>query len=90
MGLPGLVAKVLWRKIVSYFGQPTYKIFLTDSTAPAVVDDMKKITELVESGKVKPVLDGKTYQLTTESLHDMIKASMSSRSKGKLIMKVAA
>jgi NADPH:quinone reductase-like Zn-dependent oxidoreductase len=87
-GLPGMVVKVLWRKFVSYFGQPTYKIFLTDSTPPAVVENMKKITELVEGGKVKPVLDGKTYTLTNESLHDMIKDSMSNRSKGKLIMKI--
>jgi NADPH:quinone reductase-like Zn-dependent oxidoreductase len=30
-----------------------------------VVNDMKKIAELVEAGKVKPVLDDRKFELTT-------------------------
>jgi NADPH:quinone reductase len=87
--MPVYLMKVLWRKLMSYFGSPTYKVFLTSSRPPEVVEDMKKLTELVESGKVKPVLDDRRFELTTESLLDMIKASMSHRAKGKLVMKVA-
>eukprot|EP00529_Nitzschia_sp_RCC80_P031203 CAMPEP_0113493502 /NCGR_PEP_ID=MMETSP0014_2-20120614/28624_1 /TAXON_ID=2857 /ORGANISM="Nitzschia sp." /LENGTH=360 /DNA_ID=CAMNT_0000387365 /DNA_START=52 /DNA_END=1134 /DNA_ORIENTATION=+ /assembly_acc=CAM_ASM_000159 len=87
-GLPGYLLKVAWRKLVSYFGQPTYRFFLTDTTAPGVVESMTKLTELVESGKVKPFLDGRTFELTTEGLLGISKASMSGRAKGKLIMKI--
>lgn len=87
--LPVYFAKVIWRKLMSYFGSsPAYQFFLTNTTAPAVVDDMKKITELVEAGKVKPVLDDRRFELTTKSLLDLIQASMSHRAKGKLVMKV--
>jgi NADPH:quinone reductase-like Zn-dependent oxidoreductase len=154
---PMLVAKVLWRKFVSLVGYgPQYTIFLTDSTSPAVTNDMNKLSELIEKGQLKPVLDGRTckdqcgcdcqdcrngecnckcsndqcdcdcqackngsckcskaqcscdcqgckngkcsgcevcnqgvYKLTTKSIHEMIKASMSHHAKGKLVLKVA-
>jgi NADPH:quinone reductase-like Zn-dependent oxidoreductase len=69
-------------------GTTNYKVFLTNTKAPAVTEDMEKITELIEAGKVKPFLDGRSFELTTEGVHEMIKVSMSHRAKGKLILKV--
>ncbi|KAG7344573.1 alcohol dehydrogenase [Nitzschia inconspicua] len=86
--LPVFLIKVVWRKLLSYFGSPAYKIFLTNSNPPEVVNDMKTITDLVEAGKVKPVLDERRFELTTDSLLDMIRVSMSHRAKGKLVMQV--
>lgn len=90
VGPGSMIARVLYRKAMSLFGGPAYDIFMTDTTAPAISEDMKKLTELVESGKVKPVLDGRSFELTTESMHKMIEASMSNRVKGKLILKVSS
>jgi alcohol dehydrogenase len=87
-GMVGLIASTMWRKFMSYFGGPAYHLFLTNTSPPDVVNDMKKITELVESGKVSPVLDGRSFQLETDSIHELMKASMSGRAKGKLILKV--
>mmetsp|Transcript_4202 Transcript_4202/g.5527 ORF Transcript_4202/g.5527 Transcript_4202/m.5527 type:complete len:332 (+) Transcript_4202:20-1015(+) len=88
-GLPGMIPGILWRKFMSNFGYPAYSIFLTDTSAPAVAADMAKITEMVEAGKVKPVLDERVFELTTESVHEMVKASMSHRTKGKLVLTVS-
>jgi NADPH:quinone reductase-like Zn-dependent oxidoreductase len=83
------VPKMLWRKMYGkVISGPQYSLFLTDTTPPAVVTDMQKMTELVESGSVKPVLDKSQYELTTEGVLDMIKASKTHRAKGKLILKV--
>jgi alcohol dehydrogenase len=87
-GVPKLIMQVLWRKLMSNFGNPGYTFFLTDTTAPAVTEDMTKLTEFVEAGKVTPFLDERKFELTTESVHDLIKASMSHRAKGKLVLKV--
>ena len=73
---------------MSNFGGPTYNFCITDATAPAVGKDMQTITELVESGKVKPVLDPRQFTSTTDSIHEMVKASMSHRAKGKLVVTV--
>lgn len=89
VSLPMVFAKTMWRKFVSVFGfGPSYKIFLTSTRAPGVVTDMKILTDLVEAKKVKPVLYDQSFELTTESLHDMIQASMTHKAKGKLVMKV--
>lgn len=82
---PGIV----FRKVAALFGAPPYIIFLTKSSAPTVGPDMAKITEMVEAGKVKPVVDDRVFELTTESMHEMCKAMMSHRTKGKLVMTVA-
>lgn len=50
---------------------------------------MKKITEMVETGKLKPVLDDSSYELTTKSVLELVKASMSHRAKGKLVLTVS-
>lgn len=87
-GLPGMIASTMWRKFMSYFGGPAYCLFRTITKAPDVINDMNKITELVESGKVCAVLDGRSFELETDSIHELMKASMSGRAKGKLILKV--
>mmetsp|Transcript_14399 Transcript_14399/g.23782 ORF Transcript_14399/g.23782 Transcript_14399/m.23782 type:complete len:82 (+) Transcript_14399:786-1031(+) len=79
---------MMWRKLKSIVGTPKYQMFLTDSTDPAVTKDMATLTEMVESGKIEPVLDERTFELTTKSVHDMVEASMSHRAKGKLVLKV--
>lgn len=83
-GLLGMATGILWRKLASNFGSHEYNIFLTNVNAP----DMKKLSEFVEAGKVKPILDDRDFELSTESLNEMMAASMSHRTKGKLVMTV--
>lgn len=85
-GLVGMIPGILWRKVMSMVGGHSYDIFMKGSKAPLVVEGMQKMTELVEAGKVKAVLDQTSYELTTKSIHDMIRASMSHRAKGKLVL----
>ena len=86
---PVILGKIMWRKLSALiFGTPRYQFFLTD-TKDTVGASMQKMTELVESGSVKPVLDDKQYELTTDGVHAMIKRSMTHRAKGKLVVKVA-
>lgn len=88
-GLLNTVSNVVWRKLKGgVTGGPQYKLFLTDTKYDGCANDMAKITEMVEAGKVKPVLDERRFELTTEGVHDFIKASMSHRAKGKLILQV--
>lgn len=88
-GLVKTMAGAAFRMVKSMFpGTANYKIFLTSTKPPAVTEDMKKLTKLVEAGKVKPILDGRSFELTTEGVHEMIEASMSHRAKGKLILNV--
>merc|ERR1719491_2264855 len=65
-----------------------YGTFLTDTKAPSVITDMKQLTKFVESGAVKALVDERDFQLTTESVGDIVKASMSHRTKGKLVLSV--
>jgi NADPH:quinone reductase-like Zn-dependent oxidoreductase len=87
--LPVMLMGIAWRKFMSMFMGPAYLLFLTNTKAPTVETDFAKLTELIETGKVKPLLEEKKFELTTESLHEMIKASMSHRTKGKLIMTIS-
>jgi len=89
--IASIMRAVLWRNAVGLFGfaGPTYKVFLTSTDAPGVAADMRKLTELVEAGKVKPLVDARAFELTTASLGDLIKASMTHRTKGKLVMTVS-
>ena len=84
-----IIGKSLWRKLKGNLtGGPFYNLFLTNTKYEGIGKDMAKMTELVESRKVKPVLDERRFELTTESVHDFIKVSMSHRAKGKLILQV--
>lgn len=65
-----------------------YTFFRVKTSPPDVAQDMKILTELVEAEQVKPVIVPRSFELTTESLHAMMEASMSNRSKGKLVMKI--
>jgi NADPH:quinone reductase-like Zn-dependent oxidoreductase len=89
--IASIMRAVLWRNAVGLFGLvgPTYKVFLTSTDAPGVTADMKKLTELVEAGEVKPLVDAREFELTTASLGDLIKASMTHRTKGKLVATVS-
>lgn len=88
-GMVTTIANMFWRKLKSFFGSPSYSVCITNTKAPDVIADMKTITEFVEAGKVKPVMDDKAYELTTKSIHDLIRASMSHRAKGKLVLTVS-
>jgi NADPH:quinone reductase-like Zn-dependent oxidoreductase len=84
-----MLSGIVWRVAKSLIGSPKYRIFMTNVSPPRVHLDMKTLTDLVESGKVKPLLDdSQQFELTTESLHAMIKASMSHHAKGKLVLTV--
>jgi NADPH:quinone reductase-like Zn-dependent oxidoreductase len=83
----GMVPGIVNRKFWSNFGFPTYRWLLVDGTKQA---DLVAITGLVEEGKVKPILDERHFTLDTKSVHQMIAAIKTHRTKGKLVMDVAA
>ena len=85
------MASMLWRNLKGVFGDlgPTYKVFLTSTDAPAVTQDMRTLTELVESGALTPLVDAREFALTTASVGDIVKASMTHRTKGKLVLTVS-
>ena len=88
--LPATIAQVVWRKLRGTLtGGVQYHLFLTDTKYDGVTRDMKTMTELVEDGRVKPVLDDRRFKLTTEGVQDMIKTSQSHRAKGKRILQVS-
>ena len=82
---------MLFRNVKGLFGVlgPTYKVFLTSTDAPAVTADMRTLTELVESGALKPLVDARDFSLTTAGVDDIVKASMTHRTKGKLVLTVS-
>ena len=45
--------------------------------------------ELVESGALKPLVDARDFSLTTAGVGDIVKASMTHRTKGKLVLTVS-
>ena len=45
--------------------------------------------ELVESGALKPLVDARDFELTTAGVGDIVKASMTHRTKGKLVLTVS-
>ena len=61
----------------------------TRSRRPAVTADMRTLTELVESGALKPLVDARDFELTTAGVGDIVKASMTHRTKGKLVLTVS-
>ena len=67
---------------------PSYKVFLRSTDAPAVTQDMRTLTELVESGALKPLVDARDFELTTAGVGDIVTASMTHRTKGKLVLTV--
>jgi NADPH:quinone reductase-like Zn-dependent oxidoreductase len=84
------LAGIFWRSISSkIFGGQQYRFFFTDTSAPVVVETMGKLTELVEQGLVKPLVDDQKFVLTTKGVHDLCKASKSHRATGKLVLKIA-
>ena len=66
-----------------------YTFFRIDTNPPKGTEAMKTLTALVESEKVKPLVIPRSFELTTASLRDMMEASMSNRSKGKLVMQIS-
>jgi len=87
--LPSIIQAMIWRNLKAFVGfGPSYKVFLTNTKAPNVVADMKQLTKFIESGAVKALVDERDFQLTTESVGDIVKASMSHRTKGKLVLSV--
>ena len=89
--IASIMASMLWRNVKGVFGVlgPTYKVFLTSTDAPAVTQDMRTLTELVESGALTPLVDAREFALTTASVGDIVKASMTHRTKGKLVLTVS-
>lgn len=89
-GFASTILKLMIRKLKGkVMGGPNYSLFLTNTKYDEIGADMAKITELVEAGKVTTVLDDQKFELTTEGIHNFIKASMSHRAKGKLVLQVA-
>lgn len=80
-----------WRYLKYLVGAgPHYTFFAIDTSPACAAEGLLKVTELVEEGKLKPILDPREFVLTTESMHEMIKASKSHRVDGKLVMKIGA
>ena len=67
---------------------PHYNFFRINTTPPDVTKDLKTLTKLVETTNVQPLVIPHSFELNTTSLHDMMKASMSKRCKGKLVMRI--
>ena len=83
------LATIAWRSMNSkMFGGKQYRFFLTDTSAPVVVDTMAELTELVAKGSVKPLIDEQTFTLTTRGIIDLVKASKTHRAAGKLVLTV--
>lgn len=84
-----LITRLLWRTIKYYIGMgPNYNFFGIKTGPPDVTEDLAKVTEFVEAGKIKPIMVEQEFELTTESFHEMTKLSMSGRTTGKLVMTV--
>ena len=81
-GFRSLLHKIGWG--------PYYNFFRINTTPPDVTEDLKTLTNLLETEKIQPLVIPRSFELTTASLHDMMKASMSKRSKGKLVMQISA
>ena len=87
--IPRLIRNWSWRYLKYKLGLgPHYTFFRINTSPPDVEEDMKKLTELVQTEQVKPIVIPRSFELNTRSLHDMMEASMSNRSKGKLVMKI--
>jgi NADPH:quinone reductase-like Zn-dependent oxidoreductase len=78
--LPGII----WRKFVSIFGYPKYKIFLVNSNA----NDLDTLTKLIEEGKLKATIDGTPFAFNDGGIKDMLEKQMGGRTKGKLVMEL--
>lgn len=86
----GMMMKIANRKLWSVFGWPRYRIFMTDTdTKEHITADLQELTRLVDEGKLKPLLDDRKFTLSDESVRELFAASMSHRTKGKLVMDVA-
>jgi len=79
--IPGIVNRKFW----SNFGAPNYRLFLTNSESNG---DLNAIKKMIEEKKVKVLVDERKFTLTTESVHELFKAIMSHRTKGKLVLDV--
>lgn len=89
-GMFRLITRTAWRSFKHALGLgPHYAFFAIKIKPPHVVQDMQKLTELVESGKVKPILFDAEYEFSTEGLRSMLRQSMSGRTTGKLVMPIA-
>ena len=49
----------------------------------------RSLTTIVESGALKPLVDARDFELTTDGVGDIVKASMTHRTKGKLVLTVS-
>ena len=47
------------------------------------------LAQPVESGALKPLVDARDFELTTAGVGDIVKASMTHRTKGKLVLTVS-
>ncbi|WP_340200899.1 NAD(P)-dependent alcohol dehydrogenase [Ascidiimonas sp. W6] len=84
-----LIRNWSWRYLKYKLGLgPYYTFFRINTKPPEVAEDMKKLSKLVESGHVRPIIIPRSFELNTKSLHAMMEASMSNRSKGKLVMQI--
>jgi len=80
-----MLGGIINRKFWSNFGGPTYRVFLTDSEASG---DLEAIKKMLEEKTVKVLIDERKFELTTESVQELMKAMKSHRTKGKLVLDV--
>ncbi|MBW7469842.1 NAD(P)-dependent alcohol dehydrogenase [Marinobacter sp. F4218] len=78
--------KGYWRRLLGKTGLgQKYVFFLVD---PLMEGNMAQLAEWVAEKAVHPVVEEKVYSLTTASVRALFEASMSHRSKGKLVLDV--
>ena len=57
-----------------------------DPTSP---DVLSVVDDAAESGALEPLVDAREFALTTAGVGDIVKASMTHRTKGKLVLTVS-
>mmetsp|Transcript_14794 Transcript_14794/g.30457 ORF Transcript_14794/g.30457 Transcript_14794/m.30457 type:complete len:331 (-) Transcript_14794:122-1114(-) len=80
------MTRAVWRMFKSNFGGTSYSIFLTKNGS----GDLEVLREMVEGGKIKAVVDGEAYKFEDDGIRSMLEKLMTGRTKGKLVMEVAA
>ena len=58
-------------------------------TRPALVDASGSFIKIIFAPIFKPLVDARDFELTTAGVGDIVKASMTHRTKGKLVLTVS-
>lgn len=81
-----VLPKSIYRMIAGIGGCGfSYTIFLTDNKGA----DCDVLTEMIESGKLKAIIDGEILPFNQDGINELYKRIMGGRTKGKIVLRVA-